>query len=390
MKNKNQRSIAEKTISKEVVTHRTFLFSIFLTIFVVMGAIFFIMVIRSTQLIEDAQLSHAQAYMELIQITRMWNADNGGVYTIKKEGEESHPLLKSHNKTLMNGEELVFYNPALMTRKISEYTKKYDSFSFHITSLNPINPENRPDDFEKKALLAIEDGAKEFSTIIKKDNKVFYRHVTPLYVKDFCLNCHAGQGYKIDEVRGGISIITDITEIKEERYKSILFILLVLGSSLFFLISLVWYFSHRLFSKFITARKEIEELAIRDCLTNLYNRRYIMEVFNHEWMRSQRQETELSCIMMDIDDFKKVNDTYGHELGDKVLQEVAMILTKTVRISDPIGRNVMAGRYGGEEFLIVVPDTNVTVAMEIAERIRTIIEATAINDIDITCSLGVT
>lgn len=110
---------------------------------------------------------------------------------------------------------------------------------------------------------------------------------------------------------------------------------------------------------------------------------------NNHVLQDLTRHSYTPSIMMDIDHFKKINDTHGHDLGDKVFQEVAMILQKTVRTSDPIGKNSKADRYGGEEFLIVVPETNLTVAMGVAERIRTIIEAIAIDAINITCSLGV-
>ncbi|HEX5710070.1 MAG TPA: diguanylate cyclase [Sulfuricurvum sp.] len=118
----------------------------------------------------------------------------------------------------------------------------------------------------------------------------------------------------------------------------------------------------------ITDKKRAEELAITDRLTGLYNRLKLDEVLEYETIKSKRYGTALSLIIIDIDHFKNVNDTYGHQVGDMVLKEVANTLLSCKRESDTIGR------WGGEEFLIVLPNTNLAGAMITAEKIRTAIE----------------
>ncbi len=118
----------------------------------------------------------------------------------------------------------------------------------------------------------------------------------------------------------------------------------------------------------ITSKKRAEELAITDRLTGLYNRLKLDEVLNYEIAQTSRYDTPLSIIIIDIDHFKNVNDTYGHQTGDIVLKEVAQILRSCSRTSDT------SGRWGGEEFLIILPNTNLTGALEAAEKIRTSIE----------------
>lgn len=120
------------------------------------------------------------------------------------------------------------------------------------------------------------------------------------------------------------------------------------------------------------AKREAEQLALRDSLTKLLNRRALFEIFDQEWSRAERTENSLACIMLDIDRFKEVNDTQGHLVGDKVLSRVACILEQQCRKSDSVGR------YGGEEFCAILPDTNKEQAVTIAERIRK-----AIKDMDV-------
>jgi diguanylate cyclase (GGDEF)-like protein len=109
--------------------------------------------------------------------------------------------------------------------------------------------------------------------------------------------------------------------------------------------------------------------SITDGLTGVYNRTYALERFDHEVSAAKRYRKKLSVIMFDLDHFKRVNDFHGHQIGDSVLQRVAQIFRYTMRESDLIGR------YGGEEFLIVLPETDCTEAALVAERIRKDVEA---------------
>ena len=118
--------------------------------------------------------------------------------------------------------------------------------------------------------------------------------------------------------------------------------------------------------------KELQDLLIEhahiDPLTGLPNRRALMDRLQMEWARMQRHGGELSFIMADIDCFKRVNDTYGHSIGDKVLQEVARTIARQCRESD------LPARYGGEEFAVVVPNEGISGAVHLAERCRQAIE----------------
>lgn len=108
----------------------------------------------------------------------------------------------------------------------------------------------------------------------------------------------------------------------------------------------------------------LKKLSITDPLTHLHNRRHLMEVISKEFQRAFRKGGFLSLIMLDIDYFKKINDTYGHQEGDNVLVELANIVMDKLRGYD------LAARYGGEEFVLVLPETPTHEAHAIAERLR--------------------
>jgi len=119
----------------------------------------------------------------------------------------------------------------------------------------------------------------------------------------------------------------------------------------------------RMHDQISEARSRLAQLAIRDELTGVFNYRYLHERMNEEFKRAERYREPLACIMVDIDHFKRVNDRFGHDAGDSVLREVAHRLRKAVREIDVVTR------YGGEEFLLVLPSTNFAGALAVADRV---------------------
>ena len=129
------------------------------------------------------------------------------------------------------------------------------------------------------------------------------------------------------------------------------------------------------------------ELATTDGMTKLYVHRYFQLLLDKEMKRSSRHNKKFSLIMMDIDNFKAFNDTYGHQLGDKVLKDVAHAVKKNTRAED------VTARYGGEEFIVILPETDVQQAMIAAEKIRASVAELEIphesQKLHVTISLGV-
>lgn len=137
----------------------------------------------------------------------------------------------------------------------------------------------------------------------------------------------------------------------------------------------------------VVKNRLLSEVSTRDSLTGLYNRWFVLEKIDSELNRALRHGSPMSLIMLDIDHFKSVNDTWGHPAGDQVLQAIGQLLRDSCRVYD------VPGRYGGEEFCIVLPETKPGSTSVVAERIRSRLESTALpcgeTSIRVTASLGI-
>ena len=178
------------------------------------------------------------------------------------------------------------------------------------------------------------------------------------------------------EIAAQARVISEL-ELSKNKYASI---------ALAFLLAACLAIVLLVYRSFIASKKRNEELdylAARDPLTNCYNRRILFEVMNRDFMDLPQIE-EYCILMVDIDHFKSVNDTYGHSIGDTVLCGVAELLQANIRKSDSVAR------FGGEEFCIILPNTTQEQAIRIAEAIRIKVEKATFDDIPVTCSFGVT
>jgi diguanylate cyclase (GGDEF)-like protein len=370
------------SLLKEARLYKKFMISVSLTIVVVVSGIYFGMAVRTRQLIDAENLVQARTLLNSILLTRKWNSDYGGVYIEKKQGVQSNPYLKDPDIQATDGRVFTKKNPALMTREISDYAVKEGRFVFRITSLKPLNPANAPDSFEAGALKMFEKGATELSRNEIIDGRAHFRYVAPLYVETSCLQCHIEEGYKEGEVRGGISVSFDIENSRSKlRFNNFMIALFALTSTAF-LSGLVYFYTSKLMQRISAALRQIEQMAISDSLTGTFNRHHSMTRFGEEFEKAKREQTDLGCIMIDIDNFKAINDKYGHQTGDEVLKEIAARLKHSLRVYD------ILGRYGGEEFLIVLPGMNSEKTRRLAERIRIHLKESPICNLKVTGSLG--
>jgi two-component system cell cycle response regulator len=134
------------------------------------------------------------------------------------------------------------------------------------------------------------------------------------------------------------------------------------------------------------AHSTLTEISKRDPLTDVYNRRFLFERLEGEFSRAHRKRSSLACILLDVDHFKRINDDFGHQVGDAVLIGVGRILKDCLRGQDVVGR------YGGEEFLVVLPETDDDGARMVAERIRRAVREASfpgVRDRQVTVSLGI-
>ena len=366
-----------------------FYLNLCLVISLVIIAIYLGVYLRNNSLLIESVKQQAASYFDLIVRVRSWNAQHGGVYVEKKPGVETNPFLRElgiEPDIRIGDRVLTLRNPALMTREISTILSERNGTRFHITSQNLVNPDNAPDPFEIRALKSFENGAREFWEI-EDGMPPRFRYMAPLKVEQACFKCHYKFDYKIGDVRGGISVSIPYKAIESQisfnRYAIIGLCLLTLVVFLIYA-----YLMHRhLIGKIEEAQQALKEISITDELTGLKNRRFLMSRLQEEFARSRRHGSLLGILMLDIDHFKNVNDTFGHPFGDKVLKNVAQIISGLVRDYD------VAGRYGGEEFLVVVAETTNEGLSSLAERIRRDIETMVTEDqrasMRVTISIGI-
>lgn len=237
----------------------------------------------------------------------------------------------------------------------------------------------------------VDDITSGYSTIIPKDNESFYLELKENYSeklregksfidisnfdgKDYIIKFSAIENFKKESIAYFISISESFVykRLVVDMYKQIT------------LISILAIFIIGVGFIFAIHQKRLKDASEIDYLTKIYNRSKFYEIVQREGKRSKRYKDELSIMMMDIDHFKNINDTYGHEWGDKVLKEMAFIISKNIRETD------VFARWGGEEFVVMLPNTNKTNAIYVAEKIRKLIDECNSEKLkEITLSIGV-
>lgn len=248
------------------------------------------------------------------------------------------------------------------------------------------NLNNTPTPYEQEAIRYFKENpdAREYSRILTLNRQSVLFYASPIKIEPHCLMCHGkredappyvrencinGYDYTLGDVRGVVSITVERSALLsnvQEKYRlyflysgAIAAAILVL---MFLIVRRAKTIEHRLLSS-------LKRLSYKDTLTNLYNRRKqgsYLEEYHHLF---ERYKDPYSLIMVDIDHFKEVNDTYGHPAGDTVLKEMAKILRSSTRQTDH------AARWGGEEFLILCPKTTLEQAAVVAQSLRQKISA---------------
>ncbi|OFV83945.1 MAG: hypothetical protein A2W26_00835 [Acidobacteria bacterium RBG_16_64_8] len=324
---------------------------------------------------------------------RIWAASHGGVYVPPDENTPPNPYLAhvpDRDVVTTEGKRLTLMNPAYMLRQVMGENSRLFGVKGHLTSLQLTNPINQPDEWEEAALESFRRGATEATTVAGIDGKPHLRMIRPLLMEKGCLKCHADTGVKLGEVRGGISVAIPMEPIYSASRAQTRNINLFHGAAWLVgmgLIGLVALGSRRESAERGRA-EQAEELSRRDGLTGLYNHRTFYSILGREITRAQRFKHPLSLLMLDIDHFKRVNDTYGHQAGDEILRGLSTVTGQLARSVDSVCR------YGGEEISIVLPETALEGAAKAAERIRSAVEQHpfeigAGRNIPLTVSIGI-
>lgn len=189
--------------------------------------------------IENQAVVQARAAIEQDILYRKWNAQLGGVYAEIQGDMQPNPYLKSDERdiTTTSGRQLTLVNPAYMTRQVHELGNVTNHTFGHITSLNPIRPENAADEWETVALQAFEQGETEWRIITDINDMPYLRLMRPLITEESCLKCHEVQGYQVGEIRGGLSVSVPLADLMATIDRSMNS--LMLGHGLLWLIGLV-------------------------------------------------------------------------------------------------------------------------------------------------------
>ena len=223
-----------------------FLISIGLVLLVSFGVTFYRTAQFQNKLVLDSAERQARMLSQQIVLTRKWVADHNGLFFFKGPGVEANPFLDAPIIKDLTGRDLVLRNPAMVTRELAQYSSKSDLFTFRVTSLNPVNPLNKPDEFEKKGLAQLERGAKEVVGVEQQGGERVLRFMSPLIVEESCLKCHESQGYKMGGVRGGLSLIVPLSWADTSIRKNNWFLLmiavvsfLVVGATIYLLLDAI-------------------------------------------------------------------------------------------------------------------------------------------------------
>ncbi|MBT3359832.1 MAG: diguanylate cyclase [Rhodospirillales bacterium] len=324
---------------------------------VVGGSLLLDRVMEENELVALAKAS-ARTSIEKDIIYRSWNSHYGGVYVAREPNSASDIFLPdglfTDKATTEDGTFLTLVTPSIMTRQVSELGSTFGVESGHLASLIPLNAKNAPDPWEEKALRAFDwETADEVSAITIENGTEYLRMMRPLVLAKECLPCHAYQGYRLGEVRGGISQRVPMAPLRVATERHLF--LLGGGHAFLWLVGLGGIiFGHRRLAEQVGQRDRAEErirhLATHDDLTGVPNRKLLLERLERSIERSRRNGLRTALLFIDLDGFKEINDTLGHDAGDAVLVEVGARLSGCIRKIDTVSR------VGGDEFVIVLSD----------------------------------
>jgi hypothetical protein len=253
-----------QTLSIDQRLRRRFLPLIFLIVTLLMGLSLFLRVASIQEHGLQLATESARNIFRMIVLTRQWNAEHSGVYVFASDKTPSNPYLEVPQRDIpvKDGKLLTLMNPAYMTRQIAELAAADPQLNIglHITSLKPIRPANQADDWETAALKLFEQGQKEYSSVVHHETGNQLRYMAPLMVKPACLSCHAKQGYKEGDVRGGISVSIPMTTVEAILHNEILASWLSHGVSDLLLILVSWGLLELLARRWRTLDETIEIL----------------------------------------------------------------------------------------------------------------------------------
>ncbi len=299
------------------------------TIVIIIIPIWMILIHHQKVILYEQAHVQARSLFKLIVVARQWVADNK---------DRIEPV------------------PAVFTKELSKYAERMADFKFHITSLKLVNPKNKPNEFEVRALHYFEQGRKEYSEVSQKDGNKYYWYMAPLRINKACLKCHQYQGYKVGDLRGGISIVIPLHDI-EKTLKDYNFLFYILGFIFFVLILfVVVVLINNLIIKHI---KKLEKAAKNVIQKNYNNRTNIKtgdeleelsvafdemneRIAKSEEILKSRLKSAISKYVNMVEELKKRNDElkglsqFKSDVIDSVSHEMRTPMTKILSYSEII------------------------------------------------------
>jgi diguanylate cyclase (GGDEF)-like protein len=369
----------------------SFLISLCIVISIFVAAIFIFLDTNTSRLMHQRVREQAVTYLDLINHTKKWNFDYGGVYVEKTNGVKSNVYLEklgiNPDIQCLDKRVLTIRNHAIMTSEISRRSEQADGVKFRLTSLWPLDPANTPDSFEQNGLKLFGKDKREHSEMDTDAVRPVFRLISPLFAEKSCLGCHRGHSIREGDILGAVSISIPIKDLLKETRHTRLIILISAITLIGFLIAITYFMTLSLAKDLKNAQDRLQTMALTDELTGLNNRRQVMARLEEEFQRARRLGESICLISVDIDHFKTINDSYGHPFGDLILKHVAGRMLNSVRPYD------IVGRVGGEEFLIVAPASPSDEAVSLAGRIISAIRQESMSEgkirVTVTASAGV-
>jgi len=297
----------------------------------------------------DQALFWAKAAIDKDITYRQLVASVGGVYMPIDQGIKPNPQLAHipyRDVTTEEGRRLTLVNSSYFTRLIHdrEVSNSPNGVRGHVTSLKPLRPENTPNEWEKEALQAFQQGVRERSGVVTENGAEYFSLMLPRIAKESCMGCHGHQGYQLGDVIGGISVSVPMSGLQAESKKrvylmSIWHFLLWLGGMLGLLLG--YYLLRR-------QEQQMRYSALYDLLTGLPNRALLIDRLNQQLETVKRHNHMGAVLFIDLDRFKTINDSLGHSVGDQLLWAAGQTLQKTLRHEDTVAR------LGGDEFVVLL------------------------------------
>ncbi len=329
----------------------------------------------------------AKNFFKAILLARKWNAQYGPVYVPITDQTKPNPYLEIPYREITTpfGLELTMVNPAYMARQISELAEK-EKVYFHLTSLNPIRPENQADPWEKAALESFHKGTAEKIEMITNVDKPIFRYMAPLFVEPSCLACHAKQGYRIGDIRGGISVTLDAAEIMDDIKGERQFLIIVHTFTFVMGIFLGYLFlsaarRYTLMLEGVTSAQQqdlrqqkekltettraMNDLVTRDTTTGIHTAEHFKNLSTIMWNNAMNQGRPISLLLLEIDSFGDYTDNYGALEGDICLKEVTGAITRKVQ-----EKGSVVARFGASSFAIMIANIDAGSAYDLAQKIH--------------------